>query len=286
MTSDLHSIAAARPVRPHTSTGGSPFTPSTTWLNATDSNYSCGSCGSHGPSCAGTLSAITLACAVEARFPRVSAIGFHITAPTRRVAADSRPGCPHRTASSPQALGFTLPYSSTTPSDDALKAEECLRAGKALRRLVDHNVRPLDILTRAAFENAMTVCAALGGSTDVVLSLIAVARACGIRLHLSDFQRVSDRTPVLVGLQPFGRVSVADFHRAGGTPALMKLLFEAGRVRGEKETAARRSRPHSCGADRRAITPASRGAASLALPQRTPPDASPLLVVPRVAKTD
>ncbi len=129
-------------------------------------------------------------------------------------------------ASAIEALGMSLPYSSSTPAVDPGKREECLRAGQAIRNLLELDLKPRDIMTRAAFENAMVLVMALGGSTNAVLHLIAMARAVGVALTLDDFQKVSDRVPLLADLKPSGKYVMEDLHRVGGTPAVMKYLLE------------------------------------------------------------
>ena len=131
-----------------------------------------------------------------------------------------------------EALGMSLPYSSSTPADDPAKADECRRAGLAARALLERDLKPLDILTRAAFENAMVMVMALGGSTNAVLHLLAIARTAGVALTLDDFQSVSDRVPFLADLKPSGRFVQEDLHAAGGTPAVMKYLLDAGLLDG------------------------------------------------------
>ena len=135
-----------------------------------------------------------------------------------------------------EAMGMTLPYSSSTPATDAAKVEECLQAGLAMRALLERDLRPRDIMTRAAFENALVVVTALGGSTNAVLHLIAIAHAVGIELTLADVQAVSDRVPVLADLKPSGRFVMADLHAAGGTPAVLALLLEHGLLDGTCRT--------------------------------------------------
>ena len=129
-------------------------------------------------------------------------------------------------ASAIEALGMTLPYSSSIPAEDPLKRDECRAAGRAIRNLLSLDLKPRDIMTRAAFEIAMVVVTALGGSTNAVLHLIAMAHACGIKLTLADFQAVSDRTPFLADLKPSGKYVMEDVHRVGGTPAVMKFLLD------------------------------------------------------------
>jgi len=136
-------------------------------------------------------------------------------------------------ASAIEALGMSLPYSSSTPAEDPLKLEECFRAGAAVRNLLERDLKPRDIMTREAFENAMVLVSVLGGSTNAVLHLIAMARSVGITLTLDDFQRVSDRTPLLADFKPSGKYVMEDLQNVGGIPAVMKMLLEAGRLNGD-----------------------------------------------------
>ena len=136
-------------------------------------------------------------------------------------------------ASAIEALGMSLPYSSSTPAVDPGKAGECLEAGRAMRRLLERDLKPRDIMTQAAFENAMTLVIALGGSTNAVLHLIAMARAVDVRLTLDDFQAVSDRVPLLADLKPSGKHVMEDVHDVGGTPAVMKYLLQHGFIHGD-----------------------------------------------------
>ena len=131
-----------------------------------------------------------------------------------------------------EALGMSLPYSSSLPADHPGKVEECRAAGRAIRSLLERDLKPRDIMTRAAFENAMVLVMAVGGSTNAVLHLLAIARAVGVPLTLDDFQRVSDRVPLLADLKPSGRFVQEDLHAAGGTPAVMKYLLEQGLLDG------------------------------------------------------
>lgn len=135
-------------------------------------------------------------------------------------------------ASAIEALGMSLPYSSSTPADDPLKLQECVEAGHAMRRLLELDLKPRDIMTRAAFENAMVIVSILGGSTNAVLHLIAMARAVGITITLKDFQNVSDRTPLLADFKPSGKYVMEDLQAIGGIPAVIKMLIEAGRFDG------------------------------------------------------
>jgi dihydroxy-acid dehydratase len=129
-------------------------------------------------------------------------------------------------ASAIEAMGMALPYSSSTPATDPGKLEECERAGAAVLKLLEMDLKPSDIMTRAAFENAMVLITVLGGSTNSVLHLIAMARAVGLHLSVDDFQAVSNRTPYLADLKPSGRYVMEDLHNVGGTPAVMKFLLE------------------------------------------------------------
>jgi len=136
-------------------------------------------------------------------------------------------------ASAIEAMGMSLPYSSSTPAVDPGKLEECRRAGEAITYLLDNDIKPRDIMTRKAFENAMVVVMALGGSTNAVLHLIAMARAVGVELTIEDFQAVSDRVPFIADLKPSGKYVMEDLHDVGGTPAVMKYLLDAGLIDGD-----------------------------------------------------
>ncbi len=124
-----------------------------------------------------------------------------------------------------EVMGMSLPYSSSTPALDPAKAAECRAAGSAVRRLLEEGITPRDIMTRAAFENAMVVVTVLGGSTNAVLHLLAMAQAAGVPLDIEDFQAVSDRVPLLADLKPSGRYVMHDLHGIGGTPAVIKYLL-------------------------------------------------------------
>ncbi len=136
-------------------------------------------------------------------------------------------------ASAIEALGMSLPYSSSTPAVDPQKTDECVRAGAAVKNLLELDLKPRDIMTRAAFENAMVLVTVLGGSTNAVLHLIAMARAVDVTLDIDDFQAVSDRTPYLADLKPSGSYVMEDLHKVGGVPAVMKFLLENGMIDGE-----------------------------------------------------
>jgi len=136
-------------------------------------------------------------------------------------------------ASAIEALGMSLPYSSSIPAVDPGKLEECLQAGQSIRNLLEKDIKPRDIMTRAAFENAMVIVMALGGSTNAVLHLIAMARSVGVPLEIDDFQKVSDRVPFLADLKPSGRYVMEDLHNVGGTPAVIKYLLEQELMNGD-----------------------------------------------------
>ncbi len=139
-------------------------------------------------------------------------------------------------ASAIEAMGMTLPYSSSVPAVDPAKLDECRRAGAAIRYLLEHDIKPRDIMTRTAFENAMVTITVLGGSTNAVLHLIAMARAVGVPLTIDDFQTVSDRVPFLADLKPSGRYVMEDLHKVGGIPAVLKFLLESGYIDGSALT--------------------------------------------------
>lgn len=132
-----------------------------------------------------------------------------------------------------EALGMSLPYSSSNPATSQEKQEECLNAGRAIRKLLEMDLKPQDIMTRKAFENAMVVVTVLGGSTNATLHLLAMAHSVGVELKLSDFQEVSNRIPLLADLKPSGKYLMEDVHQVGGTPAVMKYLLEKGLLHGD-----------------------------------------------------
>jgi dihydroxy-acid dehydratase len=136
-------------------------------------------------------------------------------------------------ASAIEAMGMTLPYSSSIPAEDPAKLDECFRAGQAIRTLLEREIKPRDVMTRKAFENAMVIVMALGGSTNAVLHLIAIARSVGVELTIDDFERVSERVPFLADLKPSGKYVMADLHQVGGTPAVLKYLLEKGFIAGD-----------------------------------------------------
>ncbi len=174
---------------------------------------------SYGEYLAGTISDEQRLDIVRHACPGAGACGGMYTANTMAVAIE--------------ALGLSLPFSSSLPAEDAGKGDECRRAGAAIRVLLERDLKPRDILTPKAFENAMTMIMAVGGSTNAVLHLLAIARAAGVKLALGDFQHVSDRVPLLADLKPSGRYVQEDLHAVGGTPAVMKYLLERGYLHGD-----------------------------------------------------
>ncbi len=136
-------------------------------------------------------------------------------------------------ASAIEALGMSLPYSSSTPAEDPFKLAECFAAGTAIKNLLELDIKPRDIMTREAFENAMVLVSALGGSTNAVLHLLAMARSVNVPLSIDDFQKVSDRVPLLSDFKPSGKYVMEDLHGVGGLPAVMKMLLAEGALRGD-----------------------------------------------------
>jgi len=135
-----------------------------------------------------------------------------------------------------EVMGMSLPGSSSNPADSQAKQMECLAAGGAIKNLLREDIRPSDILTRQAFENAMVVVNITGGSTNAVLHLIAIADSVGVQLTIDDFQSVSDRIPLLADLKPSGKYVMADIFDIGGTPALLKFLLKEGLLDGSGMT--------------------------------------------------
>jgi dihydroxy-acid dehydratase len=136
-------------------------------------------------------------------------------------------------ASAIEMLGMSLPYSSSTPAEDPLKMVECLQAGPAIKNLLELDLKPRDIMTREAFENAMVLITALGGSTNAVLHLIAMARSVNVPLTIDDFQRISDKVPLLADFKPSGFYVMEDLHQVGGIPAVIKMLLAEGLLHGD-----------------------------------------------------
>ncbi len=132
-----------------------------------------------------------------------------------------------------EAMGMSLPYSSSIPAEDPDKLAECMTAGEAIRICLERDIKPRDVMTREAFENALVLLMVLGGSTNAVLHLVAMARSVDVALTIDDFQTVSDRTPLLADLKPSGRFVQEELHAVGGTPAVMKLLLAEGLLNGD-----------------------------------------------------
>lgn len=135
-------------------------------------------------------------------------------------------------ASAIEALGMSLPYSSSNPAVSHDKSSECQNVGKAIKVLLEKDLKPKDIMTKTAFENAIILIMALGGSTNAVMHLIAIAKSVDVEVSLADFQRISDKTPLLADLKPSGQYLMEDLHEVGGTPAVMKYLLQEGMIDG------------------------------------------------------
>lgn len=131
-------------------------------------------------------------------------------------------------ASAIETMGMSLPFSSSIPATHQEKVNECKRAGKAIRNLLEKDLKPLDIINKKSIENAVTMIIALGGSTNAVMHMLAIARAAKVDFTIDDFQEVSDRTPFLADLKPSGKYVMEDLYNVGGVPAVQKLLFEEG----------------------------------------------------------
>ncbi|MCL4145321.1 UNVERIFIED_CONTAM: hypothetical protein GTU68_063141 [Idotea baltica] len=173
---------------------------------------------SYGEHLAGSIDEETRMCILKKSIPGAGACGGMYTANTM--------------ASAIEALGMALPFSASIPAEDPAKIEECHRAGAAILNLLEMDLKPRDIMTRAAFENALVLTMVLGGSTNAVLHLIAMARSVDVSLTLDDVQSVSDRIPLLADLKPSGKYVQEDLHAVGGTPAVMKFLLGEGLMDG------------------------------------------------------
>ena len=139
-------------------------------------------------------------------------------------------------ASAIECMGLSLPYSSCTPAEDPDKHAECIRAGHAVRALLEADLKPRDIVTKQSFLNAIRLAVVTGGSTNIVLHLLAIARAYDIDLDIDKFQHISNETPLLCDLKPSGRYVMEELHNIGGTPAMMKLLLDADLIDGDQMT--------------------------------------------------
>jgi dihydroxy-acid dehydratase len=175
-----------------------------------------------GQKIAGTITEEDFRCVVKGSCPGAGACGGMYTANTMAAAIE--------------ALGMSLPYSSSNPAISTEKHQECLAAGKAIRVLLERDIKPRDIMTRKAFENAIVVIIALGGSTNAVLHLIAMAKSVDLELTQDDVQRISDRIPVLADFKPSGKYLMQDLHQHGGVPAVMKYLLQQGLLHGDCQT--------------------------------------------------
>ncbi|WP_228450944.1 dihydroxy-acid dehydratase [Chryseolinea soli] len=136
-------------------------------------------------------------------------------------------------ASAIEAMGMSLPFSASNPALSKEKSAECIEAANAIRLLLERDLKPRDIMTKKAFENAITVVMVLGGSTNAVLHLIAMAKCAGVSLTQEDFQRISDKTPLIADLKPSGKYLMEDLHKIGGVPAVMKYLLKKGFLHGD-----------------------------------------------------
>ncbi len=172
-----------------------------------------------GQKLAGTITDEDFKCIVKGSCPGAGACGGMYTANTMAAAIE--------------ALGMSLPYSSSNPALSDEKKAECLAAGKAIRHLLEQDIKPRDIMTREAFENAIVVIMVLGGSTNAVLHLIAMAKSVGVPLSQDDFQAISNRVPVLADFKPSGKYLMQDLHKYGGIPAVMKYLLQQGLLHGD-----------------------------------------------------
>ena len=159
---------------------------------------------------------------IQASCPGAGACGGMYTANTMATAIET--------------LGMSLPYSSSNPAESQDKRDECLLVGEALHKLLEKDIKPKDIMTREAFENSITMIIALGGSTNAVLHLIAMAKSIDVPLTIDDFQRISNNTPLLADLKPSGKYVEEDLHNVGGTPAVQKYLLEKGYLVGNTLT--------------------------------------------------
>ncbi|MCP9932918.1 dihydroxy-acid dehydratase [Cyanobium sp. Candia 9D4] len=135
-----------------------------------------------------------------------------------------------------EVLGLSLPYSSTMAAEDHEKSDSAARSAEVLVKAIEANIRPRDLLTRQAFENAIAVIMAVGGSTNSVLHLLAIARTAGVPLTIDDFETIRQKVPVICDLKPSGRYVTVDLHRAGGIPQVMKLLLDGGLLHGDCRT--------------------------------------------------
>ncbi len=167
----------------------------------------------------GTITAEDFKAVIKASCPGAGACGGMYTANTMAAAIE--------------ALGMSLPYSSSYPAVSSEKRGECLSVGKAIKKILEKNIRPSDIMTKKAFQNAITVITVLGGSTNAVIHLIAMAKSVGVPLTQDDFQNISNKVPVLADFKPSGKYLMQDLHLHGGLPAVMKYLLAEGFLHGD-----------------------------------------------------
>lgn len=172
-----------------------------------------------GEKVAGTITKKEYQSVIEKACPGAGACGGMYTANTM--------------ASAIEALGMSLPYNSSNPAISDNKEQECVKAGEALRVLLEKDIKPSDIVTKKSLENAVRLVTVMGGSTNAVLHFLAIARAAGVKFTLEDFQRISDETPFLADLKPSGKYLMEDVHKVGGTPAVLKYLLEKGLLHGD-----------------------------------------------------
>ncbi|KGG12358.1 Dihydroxy-acid dehydratase [Prochlorococcus sp. MIT 0601] len=132
-----------------------------------------------------------------------------------------------------EAMGLSLPYSSTMAAEDEEKTESAKKSAQVLVEAIRKNIRARDLLTRKAFENAISVVMAIGGSTNAVLHLLAIAKSSGVKLDIDDFEKIRQKVPVICDLKPSGKYVTVDLHKSGGIPQVMKLLFNEGLIHGE-----------------------------------------------------
>lgn len=216
-------IAMGRLNRPSIMVYGGTIKPGCTTLNGKEEKLDVVSAfQSYGQSLSGTITEDERQTIVAKSCPGAGACGGMYTANTM--------------SSAIEMLGLSLPYSSCAPAEDQEKRDECLRAGAAVRELLEKDLKPRDIVTRASFENAMVLITVLGGSTNAVLHLIAMAKAFDIDLTIDDFLAVSNRIPLLADLKPSGKYVMEDLHKVGGVPAVIKYLLGEGLIDGEQMT--------------------------------------------------
>lgn len=172
-----------------------------------------------GEKVAGTITQKEYKSVIEKACPGAGACGGMYTANTM--------------ASAIEALGMSLPYNSSNPAIGKNKEKESIEAGRAMRNLLEKDIKPKDIVTKKSLENAIRLVTILGGSTNAVLHFLAIARAADVEFTLADFQRISDQTPFLADLKPSGKYLMEDVHEVGGIPAVLKYLLKKGLLHGD-----------------------------------------------------